>query len=85
MAAIRKYVVGKAPTPALRQQVEDAFANAEASGLGLLLNERIVNMPPELAPSIHVSSACVHPPACIDSRGWGLPAVAGTHHRSLIS
>jgi hypothetical protein len=63
MASIRKYVLAKAreggsglAPPALAALVA-AWEDPASSGLGLLVNERVINMPPELAPAIHESLA----------------------------
>lgn len=55
MKAIRRYLVSRAPEAGgVRARLDALFDGSDASGLGLLLNERVVNMPPELAPAIQV-------------------------------
>jgi hypothetical protein len=56
MKAIRKYVVGKAPEAGgVRARLSALFDAQEGDeALGILVNERVVNMPPELAPATQV-------------------------------
>ena len=63
MQSIRKHVLGAAREAVARKALSSGglarltalFEDPAASGLGLLVNERVVNMPPELAPAIHES------------------------------
>ena len=48
--AIAKYLLGKAPSAAARAAVKAAF---EGKNTALLLSERMVNMPPEIAPTLY--------------------------------
>lgn len=65
MASIRKWVLAKARDAAAGghlpfasvDRLTAAWEDPAGSGLGLLLNERLVNMPPELAPALHESLA----------------------------
>ena len=63
MISIRKWVTARAREAAAAGHVAfaaadrlaAAFDDPAAAGLGLLLNERVINMPPELAPAIFES------------------------------
>jgi len=49
---IKEYFLSQAPSQAERARLEALF-NDETKPLGLLLNERLLNLPPQLAPHLH--------------------------------
>lgn len=48
---LRQYVLQRCPQDGSKQKLESLFNN-EREAFGLLLNERMVNMPPEVAPHL---------------------------------
>jgi len=49
---IKEYLLSKAPNQSEKERLESLF-NDESQPLGLLFNERLINLPPQLAPHLH--------------------------------
>ena len=52
LKAVRKYLLGKAPSAVKRSALAKAW-DAEDGATGLILSERMLNMPPEIAPTLY--------------------------------
>ena len=51
---LRKYLRSRCPED-LRGKLDEALTSAPGRQVGLLLNERMVNVPPQVAPALHTA------------------------------